>query len=131
MPQQKSILSHTTPHYIVNTPSIRACGYVKDSCVYQYIFLLQTFGKEAIGTAGLVIIPLLVSASAFGAANASVFSASRVVFEAARDGHAPKFLSGLHATAKTPVPAIILQVSRCTLAALFKICISCIRMPNV
>ena len=78
---------------------------------YNMLLLLQLFGKEAIGTAGLVIISLLVSASAFGTVNSSIYSASRVIFVSAREGHAPKFLSGLHATAKTPVPAILLQVS--------------------
>lgn len=58
-----------------------------------------------------MIVSLLVSVSAFGSANGSLFSATRVVFVAAREGHLPDFLSGLHVTAKTPVPAIILQVS--------------------
>ena len=63
-----------------------------------------------IGSIGLVIIPLLVSASAFGAANGSFYNSSRVIFVAAREGHAPKFLSGLHATTKTPIAAVLLQV---------------------
>ena len=58
-----------------------------------------------------MIFPLLVSVSTFGAANATLFNGTRVLFVAAREGHLPDFLSGLHATAKTPVPAIILQVS--------------------
>ena len=74
-------------------------------------FWLQPFGKEAIGIYGIVIISVLVSVSAFGAANVNIFASSRVIFSAAREGHAPKFLSGVHTTAKTPVAAILLQVS--------------------
>ena len=64
-----------------------------------------------IGTAGLVIIPLLVSISTFSSANGTVFSSSRVIFVAAREGHLPDFLSGVHGTARTPIPAILMQVS--------------------
>ncbi len=63
------------------------------------------------GVAGLVIIPLLVSVSTFGSANGSLYSGSRVAFVAAREGHLPEFLSGTHATAKTPIPTIVAQVS--------------------
>ena len=75
-----------------------------------YTQSMQPFGNMTIGTAGLVIIPLLVSLSTFGAANGSVFSGSRVTFVAAREGHLPEFLSGTHAKSKTPIPAILLQV---------------------
>ncbi len=61
----------------------------------------------------MIIVLLVVSTSTFGTANASMFVGSRAVFVAAREGDLPDFLSGLHATAKTPVPAILLQV--CTL----------------
>ena len=70
----------------------------------------QKFGEATMGTAGLVLVPLLVSVSTFGASMVSLFSASRVVFVAAREGHLPEFLSGVHATAKTPVPALVVQV---------------------
>ena len=63
-----------------------------------------------LGTAGLVIIPLLVSISTFGSANGSLYGGTRGAFVAAREGHLPEFLSGTHITAKTPVPAIIVQV---------------------
>ena len=59
-----------------------------------------------------MVIPVLVSVSTFGASMVSLFSASRVVFVAAREGHLPEVLSGVHATAKTPVPALIIQVSQ-------------------
>ena len=71
---------------------------------------MQSFGDSTIGNAGVVIICLLVSVSAFGSANGSLFASTRVIFVAAREGHLPDFLSGLHVTARTPVPAIIMQV---------------------
>ena len=65
----------------------------------------------AIGRIGLVIVPLLVSISTFSSANGTLFSSSRVVFVAAREGHLPEFLSGVHVTARTPIPAVLMQVS--------------------
>ena len=79
--------------------------------VIVFYLILQPFGKETLGTAGLVIIPLIVSASAFGAANSTLLIGSRILFVTAREGQAPKFLSGLHSSAKTPVPAILVTVS--------------------
>ena len=64
------------------------------------------------GTAGVVVMLLLVSLSTFGAANGTLYTGSRVIFVAARENDLPDFLSGIHATTKMPVPAIILQVYR-------------------
>ena len=40
----------------------------------------------------------------------SMFTASRIVFSAARRGFLPEFLSGIHKDSKTPVAAIITLV---------------------
>ena len=69
------------------------------------------FAKAIIGTAGLVIIPLLVALATFGTANGSLYIGSRVIFSSARDGLLPKALSGVHRTSQTPVPAVIFQAS--------------------
>ena len=69
-------------------------------CVYHFS---QPFAKDTIGTAGVVIVLLLVSISTFGTANGTLLIGSR-------EGELPDFLSGLHATAKTPIPGIIVQV---------------------
>ena len=74
------------------------------------ILFSQSFGKDTLGTAGMVAMMLLVSLSTFGAANGSLYRGSRAIFVAARENDLPDFLSGIHATAKTPVPATILQV---------------------
>ena len=75
---------------------------------------MQPFGEVTLGIPGLVIIPILVAVSTFGAANASIYASSRLIFGAARDRLLPDCLSGLHTKYKTPVPAIILLVGvRC------------------
>ena len=71
----------------------------------------QPFGKAVVGTAGVVIISILVSMSAFGAANGTLLSSSRILFVASREGNCPKFMSGLHNSARTPVPAIVFEVN--------------------
>ena len=75
-----------------------------------FCLVLQPFGKEAIGTSGVITISLLVSASSFGAANTTIFVSSRVIFSAAREGHAPECLSGVNVTTKTPIDSTLLQV---------------------
>ena len=78
---------------------------------------MQPFGEVTMGKAGLVVIPILVALSTFGAANGSVYTSSRLIFGAAREGLLPDCLSGLHTKYKTPVPALILLVGascKCT-----------------
>ena len=65
------------------------------------------FGKTTLGTAGLIIIPILVAISTFGTTVGSFFSQSRVILSSAREGLFPSALGGVHQTYKTPVPAII------------------------
>lgn len=71
---------------------------------------LQPFGAATLGKAGLVVIPILVSFSTFGAANGSIYITSRLLFGAARDNLLPDFLRGLHVKRRTPIPALILLV---------------------
>ena len=71
---------------------------------------MQPFGNATLGKAGLVLIPIFVAVSTFGAANLSIYQSSRLTFAAARDGVLPDFLSGLHTKYKTPVPALVLLV---------------------
>ena len=74
-------------------------------------FFIQPFGEATLGKTGLVVIPILVSFSTFGAANGAIYITSRLIFGAARDHLLPEFLSSLHTKFRTPVPAIILLVS--------------------
>ena len=81
------------------------------SYVFHHFFLnYQPFGEATLGKAGLVIIPLLVAVAIFGSLIGTVFTGSRITFSAARDGFLPDFMSGLHRSSKTPLPAVILLV---------------------
>lgn len=77
---------------------------------------MQPFGAATLGKAGLILIPILVSFSTFGAANGSIYITSRLIFGAARDSLLPDFLRGLHVKRRTPVPALILLVRAVMLA---------------
>jgi amino acid transporter len=52
---------------------------------------------------------LFVCVSAFGAAMGTVFSGSRLVFSAARDGQLPSLFGVLSASTSTPIRALLLQ----------------------
>ena len=67
------------------------------------------FGNAVIGKAGLVLVPLLVALATFGSAHSNIFTASREIFVAARDGMLPEILCGVHVSFKTPMPAVLLQ----------------------
>ena len=68
------------------------------------------FAQTSMGTAGLVVLPVLVALSAAGAANGSMFSSARVVFMSARQGDMPACLAQLWGSKHpTPVRAIVFQ----------------------
>ena len=100
-------------------PHTHTCTHacMQDTYTLFNLIFLQPFGDATLGNAGLVIIPIFVAFSTFGAANGSVYTSSRLIFGAARDRLLPDFLSGLHTKYKTPVPAIILLVSYLILAS--------------
>ena len=71
---------------------------------------VQPFGEATLGKAGLIVIPILVAFSTFGAANGGTYASSRSVYGAAKDHLLPDCLSGLHTHYRTPVPAILFLV---------------------
>ena len=77
---------------------------------FSQSILFQPFGAVTMGTAGLVVIPIMVGISVFGSSTSSLLAGSRVTFSAARDGFLPSVFSQLHATYRTPLPAILAQV---------------------
>ena len=79
--------------------------------IIMFCISLQPFGDATLGKAGLVLIPIFVAFSTFGAANGSVYTSSRLIFGAARDRLLPDCFSALHTKYKTPVPALIFLVS--------------------
>lgn len=68
-----------------------------------------TFGVESWGTPGAIIMPIVVSFSAFGTLSAGFFSNSRLAFAAARKGHLPSFLSLVSVKTSVPTASLLLR----------------------
>jgi len=67
-------------------------------------------GNQYLGAAKW-IVPVMISLSAIGTANGSMFTAGRISYVAGRDGHMIDAMSYVHAKRLTPVVAIIVNVS--------------------
>lgn len=55
----------------------------------------------------VLVMPLFVACSCYGAANGSIFTNGRVVCSAAREGHMPQFLATINEHFNTPLRAIM------------------------
>ena len=80
----------------------------------QSITVATTFIERSIGAKFGVIVPIIVAISCFGSLNATIFSASRSILSAAREGHLPKPLSYIHNERCTPIPALLCLLSLAT-----------------
>ncbi|KAF8609886.1 amino acid transporter [Ceratobasidium sp. AG-I] len=69
------------------------------------------FGRELFGKVGAIVFACLVAISCFGAVNGSMFTTARLIYSAAREGYLPSFFGRLHASRKTPMNAMGLQVT--------------------
>nr|XP_045621961.1 b(0,+)-type amino acid transporter 1-like isoform X3 [Procambarus clarkii] len=69
------------------------------------------FGEQLFGMSGAIIMFCAVIMSAFGSANGSCFTAGRLCFVAAREGHMVDVLSYVHARKLTPSPALLFNAS--------------------
>lgn len=65
-----------------------------------------TFANRTLGPAAW-IIPVFVCCSTFGAANGTLFTASRLAYVAGREGHTLQILSMVHTKFITPQPALM------------------------
>jgi len=100
---------------------------------------LQTFGNAVLGDAGFIVIYIMVVSTMFAGTHSGVLEASRQVdsihiipiseslfffflflyyslfiremMVCSREGSMPKFLSGVHVTFKTPITALVFEVS--------------------
>jgi len=59
----------------------------------------------------VLVMPLFVACSCFGAANGSIFTNGRVVCSAAKEGHMPRFLATINKHFNTPLRAIMFPSS--------------------
>ena len=71
-----------------------------------------TFGDRVFGSFAW-IVPLGVACSTFGASNGSAFTAARIVFAAAKNGHFPRFLSYLSQSRLTPLMGVVFNCALC------------------
>ncbi|KAI8926060.1 amino acid permease-domain-containing protein [Entophlyctis helioformis] len=107
------------PRAIIGGPLIVMLCYIATNIAYFAVLpgptvassttLGMDFGKQVFGHIGGIIIPLIVIGSTFGAANATLFTGSRVIHVSAQQGHAPRFLAEIHSTTHTPLNAIVVQ----------------------
>ncbi|CAK9300750.1 unnamed protein product [Gordionus sp. m RMFG-2023] len=58
------------------------------------------------------LLPIFVSLSALGSVNAILFTSGRIVYSGARNNQLPKIFAMIHIKRCTPVPSIILLVSK-------------------
>ncbi|XP_065183044.1 large neutral amino acids transporter small subunit 1-like [Sycon ciliatum] len=64
---------------------------------------------KVIGDAGLILGPLFVATSCWGAANSSIYTAGRVGHAAALEGHMPKIFALVHRQFGTPFISLLFQ----------------------
>ncbi|KAH9515726.1 b(0,+)-type amino acid transporter 1 [Bulinus truncatus] len=67
------------------------------------------FGRRALGVYS-VMVPLGVVISTLGSSNTHIFSGSRIVFSAARDGNLPELLSYIQVNHLTPLSAMVIMM---------------------
>lgn len=77
------------------------------------------FGSAIFGTTGGLIFALLVSFSCFGALNSQVYTSSRLVFAAGKEGYLPSLFGKINGRTATPVAATIFQAALVLVFILF------------
>lgn len=77
------------------------------------------FGSAVLGSTGGILFALIVAFSCFGALNGQVYTTARLVYAAGREGHLPAAFGRIHHRTRTPLNALLLQVSLIYLFLLF------------
>ena len=77
----------------------------------QSVTVANTFIEKSIGKRFVVIVPIIVAMTCFGSLNGTIFSGSRSILSASREGHLPKPLSYIHNERCTPIPALLFLLS--------------------
>ncbi|CAF4021696.1 unnamed protein product [Rotaria sordida] len=70
---------------------------------------VATWGELVLGRIGANILPILISISALGSANGTLFSSARYCMVGARYGYLPEIFSYIQKDTLTPLPSIVLQ----------------------
>ncbi|KAN0062017.1 hypothetical protein ACQY0O_006012 [Thecaphora frezii] len=68
------------------------------------------FGSAIFGTTGGIVFAFLVAFSCFGALNGQVYTTSRLILAAAREGYLPAMFGDINRRTKTPISALMLQL---------------------
>ncbi|XP_069141061.1 b(0,+)-type amino acid transporter 1-like [Argopecten irradians] len=76
-----------------------------------------TWAEQVIPPA-VILIPIVVICSVYGASNGASFTSSRLLFQAARENHLPELCSYIHVRSRIPLPSVILLT---TLSVIFMI----------
>lgn len=81
---------------------------------FESTTIAVAFGNQVLGPIGALVFALTVSASCFGALNATVFSSSRLFYAAAKEGYLPAIIGtlGLRATGSEPRPLPTSRLSK-------------------
>jgi len=76
----------------------------------QGVTVVSYFAQSLLGPIGALLASTIVMISVFGALNGNILVGPRLLYAMGEDGMAPRVLSTLHATYRTPVVAITILV---------------------
>nr|CAB3266337.1 b(0,+)-type amino acid transporter 1-like [Phallusia mammillata] len=108
----------TLPRAIITSMAIVTGLYLLTNVAYLSVMSLEellispavgaTFGDRVLGVM-VWVIPVSVTCSVFGTCLGSCFTAGRISYVAAREGHFNQVLSMIHVKKCTPAPSVILN----------------------
>lgn len=77
------------------------------------------FGSAIFGTTGGIVFAVIVTFSCFGALNSQIYTSSRLVYAAGKEGYLPAIFGRVHSRTATPVAATVFQAVLVLLFILF------------
>ncbi|CAG8674984.1 20052_t:CDS:10 [Dentiscutata erythropus] len=112
----------TIPLYILANVAYITVVNPEDAVIKDEIIAIN-FGKALLGETGKKLISVFIAISSFGAVAAMIYSGSRIIAYAARNGlitfpNSLK-LSGFHQKLNTPINALVFQLVYCTILTTF------------
>lgn len=113
---------HSSMTLVVLFFSITVLSYflvLPPTLVKQTNTVALDFGSAILGTGGGVAFSLLVVFSCFGALNSQIYTSSRLVYAAGREGYLPSIFGSIHKRTATPLYATIFQAVMVLIFILF------------